>query len=416
MKKTCLFLCTALIAISGIAQMNGKLATPGPSKLHKTFNNADVTKAKQNQSNNKTIQSYWLDYTDAYTNLYGGTPYGIIGNDLFPDSTILVDYGTSYEAPWIHGIGQIFDVDANAFKIANGNNYIDVSRSFTIDSLSAVGYYTRVDNSVTDTLVFQILEPSMQNLNNQDYFLNALGVDSAFFIEMYWDFGTISTPGVIAEYKVLLDNAFYADSTTNGFHIPTIGTAGDTITPANGIYAGVFSINMEFRPGYSYLPTDTLGVNKNAWWFGSNELNGNGTDPTYSKTDYNISYILPIECRYDFDPDWNGNFIPHTAFGTDYGYESMAINALISQDDLVSINELNNNSSFDVYPNPSAGVFNINLDANNNTMLTVRNVVGQTVINENVSGKSNHTISLADYSKGIYFLTIGEETVKLIVE
>jgi hypothetical protein len=86
----------------------------------------------------------------------------------------------------------------------------------------------------------------------------------------------------------------------------------------------------------------------------------------------------------------------------------------------VGVNEVENDINFNVFPNPSNGVFNINFSSNeeNNVNLTVKNVVGQTVITEtvNVSGKTNHQISLTDYSKGIYFLTVGSETVKLIVE
>ncbi|MGB0882470.1 MAG: T9SS type A sorting domain-containing protein, partial [Vicingaceae bacterium] len=87
---------------------------------------------------------------------------------------------------------------------------------------------------------------------------------------------------------------------------------------------------------------------------------------------------------------------------------------------LIGVEEVSNNVKFNVFPNPSNGIFNINLSSNeNNTAnLTVKNVVGQTVLTEtvNVSGNTKHQISLADYSKGIYFLTVGNETVKLIVE
>jgi len=79
-----------------------------------------------------------------------------------------------------------------------------------------------------------------------------------------------------------------------------------------------------------------------------------------------------------------------------------------------------NDFAFNVYPNPSNGLFNINLssDEANTVQLSVKNLVGQTIINEtvSVSGKTNHSISLANYSKGVYFLTVGNETVKLIVE
>ena len=85
---------------------------------------------------------------------------------------------------------------------------------------------------------------------------------------------------------------------------------------------------------------------------------------------------------------------------------------------LVGIDELKDQVKFNVFPNPSNGVFNINLSSNDNVNLTVKNIVGQTVVSETVtvSGNTNHKISLTDYSKGIYFLTVGNETVKLIVE
>ena len=76
-------------------------------------------------------------------------------------------------------------------------------------------------------------------------------------------------------------------------------------------------------------------------------------------------------------------------------------------------------TNFSVFPNPSNGEFTINLDGEAKTVaMTVKNVVGQTIINKtiNVAGKTTETLSLSDYSKGVYFLTVNEETVKLIVE
>src|SRR5690606_10618153 len=89
-----------------------------------------------------------------------------------------------------------------------------------------------------------------------------------------------------------------------------------------------------------------------------------------------------------------------------------------------SVNELSSTTSFSVYPNPSNGVFNISLDAQKaeQLTLTVNNIVGQTVLTKQVrvAGKTNETISLEGYDKGIYFLTIDnnkeKQTVKLIVE
>ncbi|PKP49856.1 MAG: hypothetical protein CVT95_02995 [Bacteroidetes bacterium HGW-Bacteroidetes-12] len=93
-------------------------------------------------------------------------------------------------------------------------------------------------------------------------------------------------------------------------------------------------------------------------------------------------------------------------------------------DPLNSVNELSNNTTFSVFPNPSNDIFNINLDAKNTEVvnLTVTNIVGQSVLSKRVtvSGQTKETISLADFDKGIYFLTIDnnneKQTVKLIVE
>ena len=91
---------------------------------------------------------------------------------------------------------------------------------------------------------------------------------------------------------------------------------------------------------------------------------------------------------------------------------------------VVGINEIDNNTSFSVYPNPSKGDFNINLNSQKAEMLTltVNNIVGQTVMTKQVrvAGQTNETISLAGFDKGVYFLTIDnnkeKQTVKLIVE
>ncbi|MCW8896743.1 MAG: T9SS type A sorting domain-containing protein, partial [Flavobacteriales bacterium] len=88
-----------------------------------------------------------------------------------------------------------------------------------------------------------------------------------------------------------------------------------------------------------------------------------------------------------------------------------------------SVEELSNNTSFSVFPNPSNGDFNISLNSQNAEMLTltVNNIVGQTVMTKQVrvAGQTNETISLAGFDKGVYFLTIDnnkeKQTVKLIV-
>lgn len=102
-------------------------------------------------------------------------------------------------------------------------------------------------------------------------------------------------------------------------------------------------------------------------------------------------------------------------------YTSQTPMVRLNLDPTLGLEELaSENVEFSVYPNPSNGVFTLNLnsDINENIALNVRNVVGQNVINKTitVAGKTIETINLTDFSKGIYFLTVGNKTTKLIVE
>jgi len=58
-------------------------------------------------------------------------------------------------------------------------------------------------------------------------------------------------------------------------------------------------------------------------------------------------------------------------------------------------------SIFNVYPNPSNGIFTIELEASKKYDVTINNVLGQTVISTKTSGM-NTTIDLSNFGKGFY--------------
>ena len=79
-----------------------------------------------------------------------------------------------------------------------------------------------------------------------------------------------------------------------------------------------------------------------------------------------------------------------------------------------SINDLSNN--FEVYPNPSAGLFNIHFKHTGKIDLCVYNMLGELVVNKQVEAKGvvNQSIELSNYSKGIY--NLGYHSQKLLLQ
>ncbi|MDG1476439.1 MAG: T9SS type A sorting domain-containing protein [Vicingaceae bacterium] len=186
-------------------------------------------------------------------------------------------------------------------------------------------------------------------------------------------------------FTIVASTAFYQSTTAMIDNVTSlIFTSPVALNPNSTYFAGVSSLT-EFYYGTS----------------------GNSSDGTGSGSRTSLIYYGTMD-----NPNASQNY-----FTTQTPMVRMNFDPAL---DPTSVEEQNNALKFNIFPNPSNGVFNINLSSNeaNNVNLTVKNVVGQTVLTEtvNVSGNTNHQISLTDYSKGIYFLTVNNETVKLIVE
>jgi hypothetical protein len=69
--------------------------------------------------------------------------------------------------------------------------------------------------------------------------------------------------------------------------------------------------------------------------------------------------------------------------------------------------EEQNTASFEVWPNPAQGRFMVE----GKGMMTITNVVGQTLLNREIDGKE-----CIDLPQGLYFVNIGDTTRKVIVE
>jgi len=84
----------------------------------------------------------------------------------------------------------------------------------------------------------------------------------------------------------------------------------------------------------------------------------------------------------------------------------------------LSVSEVKNSSLVSIFPNPTNNILNIKMTAGNTSTAKLININGQVVYTENVSNKTNATIDMNAFAKGVYTLQIvsdnGVATQKVI--
>ena len=80
----------------------------------------------------------------------------------------------------------------------------------------------------------------------------------------------------------------------------------------------------------------------------------------------------------------------------------------------VEINEFANNLI--VYPNPTTGNISINLGDIKNAGISISNITGKVVYTLNKINKTIVEISLAEFSKGVYFVKIQNESQQKVIK
>ena len=92
-----------------------------------------------------------------------------------------------------------------------------------------------------------------------------------------------------------------------------------------------------------------------------------------------------------------------------YGINTPAFFAIDNfNDQTVSIDELSNELTFSIYPNPAKGSVSVQLENNANN-LQIIDIAGRTVITRNNLSTGIHKLKLSDLNAGIYFIKISNE-------
>lgn len=428
MKRTITLFAALLFSAAVFAQGLQPGPVPSGDNLTKPFS----AKQKMLEQNvNKTVKSRWYSYALTMDDVLGTADF--TWNNLFPDTTILVDYGTSgFSGPWIHSLGNMFDPVSTWFN--DGAIYptelkINKLMPYSVDSIAMNFLYDRNLSGIVDTLRFQVaIDPvggTGINFPRGGWLGSQLphfGADTVWYKRIAFTPATnmlTATPKY--SYDVLLNEAFFNDSLDDGSHLAEFATPQLSSVPAD-YKVGVF---VTFHPGFTWVANvDTL-ANKNRVVFFSYEENGENTYPNYVKGEYNCSYIGTDDSHFISSASWFGRTIPTWAYTQPYGYENHHIYYKVTANETGIIETGNDLSLVQNYPNPADNATTIvySLNQASNINLMVFDITGKQVLslNEGIVNAGQHEINLelSKFNSGVYFYTLqaGDQKVsrKMIV-
>jgi hypothetical protein len=82
---------------------------------------------------------------------------------------------------------------------------------------------------------------------------------------------------------------------------------------------------------------------------------------------------------------------------------------------VVSINSLEENNQFDIFPNPSLETINISININSHKTCSIHEASGRKIKTIKLSGKDTQ-IDISDLNSGVYFVKVGEWVERIIIE
>jgi hypothetical protein len=416
MKKIYLFALAVLIACAAVTGQNSLTMPSG-----KVLDQQQISKFKVHQTTSgaKSTMSRWYNYGDAMDLFWGGiAEYST--NYLFPDSTMRVVYtGGVLGGTWIHKLGDVFDPTAYAFNdpsVFPGEMHLYKANNYVLDSIEVYGVYTRGHKTLyaTDTLIVEVnIADFPGGTLGYSFFAPSsivsfnLNTDTTMFIDLLYTQATNSfdyTPH--STFKIPLTAAVANDTLASGINVLKVAT--NLVVLANK-HAYV---SVSFKPGYTWVPNvDSMAANNSFRLISMNE--GPGNFPLYTKRDWNVSYIIPQDVRYNLAGGWNGSYIPSFAYmgGTSNSYDY--IHHAIYYKARVTTTSLDNyeNAAFDIYPNPASESMTIDFanNSDDNAIAEIYNMDGKLIQRVSINQQKTE-VNISSLSQGIYFVKISGNT------
>ena len=361
------------------------------------------------------------DYTDFLYQYYSSDM--VLGAiTTTPDSTTVIVYGDgSTGNSYNHAVGATYDFNYYGW----GDGEFDEGDQVTIDSLFVIGGYEIYQGNRADKIRFTI-------------FKGTDGFSAPFAGVVYPAAYFAALPATVQPTAKTMD---YAGSTSHGLTGGPTSTstiqveytlgASDTSVALVGVEVpnGGFTMSGDELLGIfvQYIPDGLSGSDTINYQTTSGDINpfyfyyyreGNTSSPQgyfiqdFDSTSTNCSNFLFSDTRY-------GNWAGGNAWRNDQTSINMSYSHLIwlraSGTSTIGSEELAITDA-SIYPNPSNGAVNVELNANANATITVVDILGQEVYraNENFVAGNRKTIDLSTQAKGMYLLSVEGEGINVV--
>ena len=386
-------------------------------KVSETGLNAiSVKQLKQN----KNLFEGWVFPADIAFNLNGGNEdfYGAYLQPLWPDSTVVTTTqgtaGTNYV--WMHSAG--FTFDARSLGLDENLQQAPATGAYKVDSVVIAAWY-EYRNGKFDTL---LIEVGAVNENDQvslvglqlgtpDTTLSPLKISSVA-AQQYGVGTTWSNPNkTIFKYALSERDTSESDLKFIEIALPSEITVG---------VGQVLGINFTFIPGTEYQLDDTLRVfgadavqstklnSFGMYYMGAEEAAGAAFFDPFGKNLYNFNHSYS---RYQ---TWTNALLNQCLYPDAWGSAYIGFKVVEPQS-IKKYGELKVNA----YPNPANDILNVELNSNENAVISIVNLIGQTVKVVNTNNTLN-TIQISDLTSGMYMLKVEQAgktfTSKIVVK
>ena len=361
------------------------------------------------------------DYTDFLYQFYSSDM--VLGAiTTTPDSSTVIVYsdgtpGYSYN----HAVGAVYDFNYYGW----GDNEFNETDQVTIDSLFVIGGYDIYNSSDVDKIRFTIFKgansfaaPFSGVQYNAGTFaaLDVAATPTAKTMDYAGSASDGNQGGPTASNTLTIDYTLSAADTSVavvGVEVPNGG-----LTMNGNELLGIF---IEYLPGGN-TTSDTINyqtasgdINPFAFYF---YREGNTSAPQgyfiqdYDSTSTNCSNFLFNTTRYAAHAGTSAWRNDQTSINMNYSH---LIWVAASGTSTMTIQDADL-STVSVFPNPSNGVVNVELNATTSAAVTVVDVLGQVIYsaNTNFVAGQRQMIDLSNNAKGMYILSIEGEGVNTV--